>query len=827
MGSGKANSQLCMELMRSENEAEVIEILQREGYWDKPELWRPIGDNENNFSTVGNQQSEAIAALVEKIVNSVDHRLINACRIRGIDPESPSAPQSIREAVAVLFEGRTGLDSENAGRIATWADSDATRQGRLLTVAVTGAKPGEGDPSISIADQGEGQPPDGFPSTFMSLASSNKLRIPFVQGKFNMGGTGALSFCGQDFRVQLIVSRRNPALLPPSASSRDREWGFTIVRREPPTGNVRSSMYTYLAPVGVGAPRTGNVLSFASDRWPIFPQINDEMNDAYGRESEFGSLVKLYEYTWSGTTSSVIMTGDGLLRRLDQALPELALPVRIFECRPYRGEPRSFSTNILGISARLERDRADKMEHGFPEASVIDVDGAKIPVKVFAFKPGQAKDYRTQRNAIIFAINGQSHATLSADFFRRKRVKMGYLADSLFVTVDCTGVKGQQREDLFMNSRDRLRATTVSDRLEREVEEFLRTNQALRDLRNARRESELQEKLEDDRPLATALEELMKQSPMLSRLFLQGINISAPFPPKSGGGGGKADKFEGKTYPTYFRFYGMKDGETLKRPAHIGSRVRLTFETDANKDYFTRELDQGTWQVARVGPNGDRTPLPNCRLDGPTDGVAHLHLQLPSDIAEGEVVHAELEVTDPSRIEPFLNKAVLDVRKERKPGPGGTGGRTNRNKGSDGNKGSTSTLALPEIERVDESDWERRPGQHDWNEESALVIVDAGEDERTTYDFYVNVANKYLKAFQKERKEDPRLLEKKFVYSLVLMGLALIQADQADPESDDANDRPASESIDAFVARVSEAFAPIALPLLDLIGDLELDEGED
>ena len=58
-------------------------------------------------------------------------------------------------------------------------------------------------PCYSILDTGEGQTPEKMPETLLSLGKSNKLRIPFVQGKFNMGGTGVLQFCGEK-NIQLI-----------------------------------------------------------------------------------------------------------------------------------------------------------------------------------------------------------------------------------------------------------------------------------------------------------------------------------------------------------------------------------------------------------------------------------------------------------------------------------------------------------------------------------------------------------------------------------------------------------------------------------------------
>lgn len=100
-----SNAELCMRLMRADTEVEVMSILRDAGYWDNPFAWRPIGGDTNNFATIGNQQSEAIAALVEKIVNGVDARLIDMCLRAGIDPEGPDAPQSVRAAVARFFEG--------------------------------------------------------------------------------------------------------------------------------------------------------------------------------------------------------------------------------------------------------------------------------------------------------------------------------------------------------------------------------------------------------------------------------------------------------------------------------------------------------------------------------------------------------------------------------------------------------------------------------------------------------------------------------------------------------------------------------------------------
>jgi hypothetical protein len=115
---------LCVGLLNAESEEEVIDLLQKPGYWEEPAVWRHYGDVENNWGQGGNQQSLAEAALVEKIVNAVDARLINECLERGIDPKGPDAPKNIRQAVSRFFEGV----AETRSRSAAFSRNGRTRR---------------------------------------------------------------------------------------------------------------------------------------------------------------------------------------------------------------------------------------------------------------------------------------------------------------------------------------------------------------------------------------------------------------------------------------------------------------------------------------------------------------------------------------------------------------------------------------------------------------------------------------------------------------------------------------------------------------------------
>jgi hypothetical protein len=242
-----APPELLKRLLEANTEADVIAILKEVGYWDDPLAWRFYGDQPENWATVGNQQSRAEQALIEKAMNSIDTKLIAAARIKGVPIHGAGAPQSIFEARDLLF----GDELKNVEKLS-----------HSITIAATGRRQ---RPAITIADDGEGQTPSGMPETILSLHKGNKNAIPFVQGKFNMGGSGVLEFCGIDHNVELVVSKRNPKLLPKDAKDADRHWSFTIIRREDPSpASPRASRFTYLAPGQADSKGNRALLSFAA-----------------------------------------------------------------------------------------------------------------------------------------------------------------------------------------------------------------------------------------------------------------------------------------------------------------------------------------------------------------------------------------------------------------------------------------------------------------------------------------------------------------------------------------------------------------------------------
>ncbi len=807
---------MCLSLLLADSEEEVIKILSDEGYWDNSNFWRYYGDKEDNFSTVGNQQSRPEAALVEKIVNSVDAILMNECWQMGVSPDDQSAPKSIHKAVALFFADDESKH-ETYGHIGYWSTQERTEISRRITVAATGSRT---NPSFTVADAGEGQTPNSMPNTLLDLSHKNKLRVQFVQGKFNMGGTGVLQFCGRN-NLQLIISKRNPQINKFESDDSSDYWGFTIVRRENPVYGRRSSVYTYLAPVNAEMkPEKGDVLRFRSDSLPIFP----DGRNAYGRNSEWGTAIKLFEYAATGFRTNMMMR-DGLLFRLDILLPEIALPIRLHECRDYRGHAGSFETTLSGISVRLEDNRAENLEEGFPTASSLTAGGERMTARIYAFKKGKADTYR-KREGIIFTINGQTHGHLHLNFFSRRSVGMGRLDDSILVSIDCSNLSGRAREDLFMNSRDRLRSGDLRDEIEHELEIMIRDHQGLKDLRERRKREEIEEKIGDSKPLEEALESILKSSPSLASLFLDGARLPNPF--KSKQVSSKDLKYEGQPHPSYFKFSKFSYGHKLERNAAINMRCRIVYETDVVNDYFDRLKNRGNFGLTIT--NGSEPKQVDSYSLNLQNGIATLNIRLPDECSIGDVIEYKSVVTDETLLEPFVNKFVLEVCTAQNIVPSES---TRRKPPSekDGDQRETQTkVAMPEIHEVHEYDWDKRKQKFD--KFSALEIVqetadidESGEFKAPVYSFWINMDNIFLKTEIKSSKADPEILKARYIYGLVLIGLALIQEDMRREKIRKTAEEKESEedneiTLEQQVYQTSSAIAPVLLPLIESLGGL-------
>lgn len=168
------------ELYFSKDEEELTQVIEQYPEIFDDANWKPLGENKSNYGVVKNQQSNPIAAQIEKVTNSIDALLTKKCLEKGIDPKSKEAPKSMDEAIQSFFSGNNwDLQTQRrtqAEQIQIIADGKGPKSKKTPYPT-----------SVIIYDDGEGQHPEKFESTFLSLLRGNKNDVHFVQGKYNVG----------------------------------------------------------------------------------------------------------------------------------------------------------------------------------------------------------------------------------------------------------------------------------------------------------------------------------------------------------------------------------------------------------------------------------------------------------------------------------------------------------------------------------------------------------------------------------------------------------------------------------------------------------------
>ena len=425
-------SELFDLLYRAKDEIQIQSIIdQYPDLLNNPNNWHPFGQDENYFGVIESQQASPIPALVEKITNASDAILMKYCRMAGIDPSSEEAPSDMLEAVTRFFPGYKNWDMRTPQR----------KQAEDIQIIADGPKK---ETSLIIYDNGEGQHPEDFEDTFLSLLKGNKIKIHFVQGKYNMGGSGSLVFCGKK-RFQLIGSKRY---------DKTGNFGFTLVRRhqltkEERAANPRFLHYEFLK-------IDGKIPSFEIEKMDL---------GLYNRWFETGTIIKMYNYRMPGVSD----ISRDLNLSLNEYLFEPALPLFTIEKKeryPLTPQPQR---ELYGLKRRLEKQTDTYLVKDDCFSEVYDIpDKGKLKVYVYVFKAkieGKStkesaqsirREFFKNNMSVIFSLNGQVHGHYTTEFISRT-LKFKLLKDYLLIHVDCTGLFPKMRNELFMASRDRLK----------------------------------------------------------------------------------------------------------------------------------------------------------------------------------------------------------------------------------------------------------------------------------------------------------------------------------------------------------------------------------
>ena len=634
---------LFWDIYRAPVEDEVEKTLERYSLLNNPENWRPYGGNESNFGVVENQQASPIPALIEKITNGIDAILMRACLERGINPCSLQAPKSIDEALQRFFPDHKNWDLPSARR----------EQAKRLQILADGPRR---ETSLIIYDDGEGQKLEDFENTFLSLLRGNKNNIHFVQGKYNMGGAGAVAFCGRR-RYQMIASKR---------FGNHGAFGFSLVRRHPLTTDEektrKTTWYEYLV-------INGQIPSFACGSLDL---------GLHKRHFVTGTVIKLYSYDLPEGSRSVI--SRDLNQSVNEYLFDPALPVFTVDKLERYPKDRNLERHLYGLKRRLEEEDNRYVAQFFSEET-RDAEIGKIKTTCYVFKPRVDKrpvketrdtirrEFFKNNMSILFSINGQVHGHYTSEFVTRS-LKFPLLKDYLLVHVDCTEVRTEFRNEMFMASRDRLKDGDESRKLRRRLAHLL-ANSRLKDIHKERKESitvdskdaeDLVRNITRNLPLRKDLAELLGQT----------------FKLDDGRSGSRKEKvrkkhrkeldkrltFAPQRYPSLFSI-DVKSADSEEIPTvslpKDGERA-IKFSTDVEDQYFDRVEDPGELQIGLLdlGPNdqgrGGQPGLPktvdtilNVTKSSPHNGTIRILLKPAEEVNVGDTIRLRASLSAPDK----------------------------------------------------------------------------------------------------------------------------------------------------------------------------------
>ena len=316
---------ICLSLLAADSEKAVQAIIDSVPEMRDQDSWAAIDARESNFNVVTNQASTGGKAATELMTNMVDAILMRRAYEQGIDPKDPKeAPQSMYEAVDRLVINLHGGRLVNADE--SWLKDFASKN---LIVGITGSRETTRKsaewPCYTFVDNGEGQHPASFEGTFLSLSARNKSDIPFVQGKYNMGSSGVLAYCGTRW-FKLIVSRRYDGTGP---------WGWTLIRRRP-GGGMPVADYFHVG---------GEIPAFDADA--LYPLHKNTGARFDGVMLKTGTVVKLYDFR----VGEKLKSFRGAREAFNENLTETILPFRIMDFR-WSPDPRRGGLRAHGIDAR-------------------------------------------------------------------------------------------------------------------------------------------------------------------------------------------------------------------------------------------------------------------------------------------------------------------------------------------------------------------------------------------------------------------------------------------------------------------------------------------
>lgn len=750
--------EICFRILRAESEREVDDIIA-----STPELsdvgnWHPIDGRETNFNVVTNQASTGGKALTELCTNMVDAVLLKHAYQQGINPTGTDAPKSVIDGVRELVQ----LRGARSGILAEVDDERYLQEfaeGNLV-IGVTGGTRRNDSLCFTFVDNGEGQHAGNFEDTFLSLSKGSKSGIPFVQGKYNMGSSGVLSYCGRRW-YKLIISRRY---------DHSGNWGWTLVRRRPGSGTPIAEYFKM--PDGIPTFAEASILPMRRG--------DGEPDDKVRIPS--GTVIKLFDYQMESAASF-----RNIRETLNENLVSTVLPFRLMDYRQ-RPDRRRGDRRALGIDERrvygmefllLRRDGDEEPEaesdgHVYEPGRMEHIgdtnhpDLGSISVRAIVLRrdlPGWLKAPRNV-SRVFHAVNGQVQYKQNRGYL--SRCKFPGLKDRVVIIVDASSLSEAAHNDVWKGDRENVRATEIGQLYTDEVTKLITSSDYLKELqqRIAREETEnLSQESQID-----LFQSLIDTDPSIAQLLPGGAKVTLPG--YIGREDATDDEWVGKYSPTYLELVARTIRQNGAEIAVDGRRA-VAFRTDAQNNYLTRPDNKG--RVFVTGGIGNQFSYSSSLRNG---RLTITFQSLPGRVGTGEVFDFSVGLLDGAMPEPVTADLKLIVVESRVPAPPGPP-RPDPGRGTSDDVDTTEGRGLPP------NKWLTRDGRPIGEEETEqwpddFTDQDGGktEDLGETNMYYINYDNAHFRRFlNAERNEiDQKVVAQQYRLGMLVLMMGLEDA---------------------------------------------------
>jgi len=322
----------------------------------------------------------------------------------------------------------------------------------------------------------------------------------------------------------------------------------------------------------------------------------------------------------------------------------------------------------------------------------------RIKITSYVFKPkieGRSpketkesiqREFFKNNMAVVFSVHGQVHGHYTSEFITRT-LKFPLLKDYLLIHVDCTDVKVEFLNELFMASRDRLKEGEESRALRHKLADVL-LNGRLKRIYDKRKDSITVEGRDAAELLKGFARNLPFQSELI-RLLGQTFKLenrrdgSAPDSRKKHKKSRKKPTreeqlFLPQRFPSYFKIQVKQNGGIPVVQVPHGAQRTIKFSTDVEDDYFDRVSEPGELRIAVLdiepntdtdgtGPGLPRRPLTplNVVKSSPDRGTIRVTVNPTEDVGVGTAIKMRAELTAPEgSFEEFFLIKITDPEKK-------------------------------------------------------------------------------------------------------------------------------------------------------------------